>query len=284
MAIDVQGLNKSAIVPFKAGIPVRIGFKNAREQARFFYTHTPALRHSVYAPTQHAIQEFCSLLSPWPEGTGPLPRINQLPLRAIDAPLMQQVHHVETLKQQGKRIIALAPFTMWPSKHWPLEHWKTFISKTFQDPEDGITPRIGLCIGSPAETSAWDALLQDMPAHVQSRLLRFDGQTSFISLLHLLTHVDVLIGPDSAPLHMLDWLHREGLHHHGAKAVALIGPTHALRTGPYSPDFHVAQHPKHLLPCQPCHQRTCPLGSHACLQGISPQSVLKTLDVVDLSP
>jgi heptosyltransferase I len=275
IAIDIQGLNKSALVGVKAGIPIRVGFSDAREQATLAYTHTPAKRFSVHAPQGHAIDEFLQLLSPWeaPQHTSP-PIIAHLPLRAIDAPLMEMVQQVKRLKEtQGKQIYALAPFTMWESKHWPAAHWQTLILRMF---EDEASPRIGVCIGAPGDTKKWEAILAPLPLTVKQKLVRCDGKTSFTSLIHLLSHVDGLIGSDSAPLHLVDWLQREGLNPH-AKACALLGPTHALRTGPYGTCHAVITANPAPLPCQPCHKRACPLGTTACMHGIAPSQVVASL-------
>jgi heptosyltransferase I len=274
MVIDIQGLNKSALIGLKADIPVRVGFSNAREQARFAYTHTVAKRFSVHHPKGHAIDEFLQLLEPWEVPKTPPPLISHLPLGAIDAPLMQLVQHVKTLKEaEGTQVYALAPFTMWESKHWPSERWSTLIQQMF---EDETLNRVGLCIGAPGDTKKWDAILGSLPDAIRQRLIRCDGKTSFTSLIHLLSHADKLIGSDSAPLHLIDWLQREGLNPH-AKALALIGPTHPLRTGPYGKQHHVVSAYDEFLPCQPCHKRICPLGTTACMKDIQPDHVLQHL-------
>ena len=269
VAIDIQGLNKSAVLPYLTGIPHRIGFANAREQARLFYTTTPARLGGFFQPTQHATEEFLSLLSPWDknssirvEALAPLewkPPLPQIPLfQALD-----------TAHAEGKSLIGLAPFTMWASKHWDLSHWQTLIETFFQKNPNAL----GVCIGSPAELKAWHTLCQGLSLETQARLIHLEGQTSLVQLIHVLKKIDVLVGSDSAPLHLMDWLIREGVHP-TAKVVSLLGPTHPLRTGGHSVNA-VNLHAN--LPCMPCHQKICPFGTNACMKTLTATEVLAHL-------
>jgi heptosyltransferase-1 len=267
VAIDVQALNKSAVLPHLVGIPHRVGFKNGREQSRFFYTETPSELLGFYHPTHHAIEEFASLLSPWGQPptdaqTTALPPLDwQFPIP--HTPDFQSWHDA---KDQKKRLIALAPFTIWQSKHWLATHWQTLITTLLREDANAV----GVCIGSPQEVDKWQALVDGLPQDIKARLIRIEGKTSLLQLAQVLKEVDVLIGSDSAPLHMMDWLIREGLNPAG-KAVCLLGPTHPHRTGGLSPR---TVNLRHLLPCMPCHKKQCPLGTNACMAQLTPEVVL----------
>ena len=49
IVIDLQGLLRSGILAKATGAPVRIGFKEAREGSRIFYTHTVKAGKDVHA-------------------------------------------------------------------------------------------------------------------------------------------------------------------------------------------------------------------------------------------
>ena len=49
IVIDLQGLLRSGILAKATGVPVRIGFKEAREGSRIFYTHTVKAGKEVHA-------------------------------------------------------------------------------------------------------------------------------------------------------------------------------------------------------------------------------------------
>lgn len=269
VAIDVQGLAKSAIIPALLRIPNRLGYANAREKAWLFYTHTPAHLGSLQAPQGHASQEFCRLLRPFGEASQAAPPLTQLPdfsPNNANRDVMQSVHQG---KAAGYRLLGFAPFTMWPSKHWPLQHWRTLIQKSLEQRPDALLA----CIGSPADVPNWEALTAPLPATLKSRLIMAAGKTSLPGLFHLLREVDVFVGADSAPLHMMDFLIQEGLNPWG-KTVAVMGPTHPVRTGAQNAR---ARNLVASLPCMPCHRRRCPLGSTACMAAVSVEQVLDAI-------
>ena len=273
VAIDVQGLNKSAVLPFVVGIPHRVGFANAREQARFLYTATPARLGGFFQPTQHATQEFLSLLSPWNKDKGKGLTFDFPDLAPLEwkppLPKTPLFNALDEAKAEGKSLIGLAPFTMWASKHWDAVHWQGLIEALFEKHPQAL----GVCIGSPAEVEKWQTLAQGLSPNAQARLIHLEGQTSLLQLMHVLKKLDVLVGSDSAPLHLMDWLIREGVHPAG-KVISLLGPTHPLRTGGAS-DRAVNLHVD--LPCMPCHKKACPLGTNACMKTLSVETVLSQL-------
>ncbi|MFN9691343.1 MAG: glycosyltransferase family 9 protein [Vampirovibrionales bacterium] len=269
VAIDVQGLNKSAVLPFTVGIAHRVGFANAREQARLFYTHMPARLGGFFQPTQHATKEFLSLLAPWNDALEtPLNELAPLEWKP-PLPKTPLFNALDEAHAEGTSLIGLAPFTMWASKHWGLAHWQGLIEALFEKHPQAL----GVCIGSPAELEKWQVLTQGLSSEAQGRLIHLEGQTTLLQLMHVLKKIDVLVGSDSAPLHLMDWLIREGVHPAG-KVISLLGPTHPLRTGGASVNavnLHVD------LPCMPCHKRVCPLGTNACMTTLSVESVLSHL-------
>ena len=270
VAIDVQGFNKSAVLSYLVGIPHRVVFQNAREQARWFYTATPSELLGFYHPTHHAIEEFASLLLPWGQTptdaqTTPIPPLDwQFPIP--HTPDFQHWHHA---KDEGKRLIAFAPFTLWQSKHWASHHWQTLITQILQQEPNAL----GVCIGSPQEVDKWQSLSDALAPDVQKRLIHLDGKTSLLQVIQVLKEVDWLIGSDSAPLHIMDWLIREGLNPRG-RAICLLGPTHPHRTGGASPQ---TVNLRHILPCMPCHKKQCPLGTNACMVHLESEAVLNVL-------
>jgi len=268
IAFDIQGLNKSALLPLLTDIPHRVGFENAREQARFLYTDTPAALGSVTAPRHHAVDEFAELLKNYP-CSDVLPALVYLPMKPLDASLLPILKPLREAREQGRPVLGFAPFTMWSSKHWPVHHWSDFIRQSLQKHPNAI----GLCIGGPDDVISWERLNATIPNGLHRQLINAQGKTSFIGLMHLLNQVDVLIGSDSAPMHIMDWLVREGLNPNG-KSIALMGATHPKRTGPLH-DTSIALNAD--LPCIPCHKRECPLGSLACMEMLTVKQVMDNL-------
>src|SRR5215469_69650 len=123
-ALDVQGLLKSAVIPFFAGIRPRIGFAHGRELSHFFYTerylstvqyfdhdrmhvdHMMALAQSIGCRTD----KYSVRLPPAAPESG----------AKIDA-LLRFAHG------GSRTIVCIAPATEWKSKQWPLENWRLLL-------------------------------------------------------------------------------------------------------------------------------------------------------------
>jgi len=87
--------------------------------------------------------------------------------------------------------------------------------------------------------------------------------TSLTQLAALLQRADLLVGGDSAPLHLAVAC--------GTPITGIFGPTDPLRNGPLREEDHSVLH---RLPCSFCFQRQCPVGTRECLEGLTVDSVV----------
>jgi heptosyltransferase-1 len=280
--IDVQGLLKSAIWGWLSGIPMRIGFSPAREQAFRFYTHTHASFHPIKS-TLHASQEFLSLLTLL-DPTYAIPSVEalQYPLfQSVEPPAftVENVLPAHWLKQRVTNpIIALAPCTAWASKHWEREHWVTLA---------GLLMDAGfrvVWLGAKADET-WFAELWKLavknPKWLEEQTVSCVGKTSFEQLYQLLGSIDCVVGLDSVAFHLAN-AKSQNSHPHTPKLVGLFGATKPTRTGStFLAEASVAKMLNTLesLPCMPCHQRQCRLIENpmACMNTLSPHRVLETI-------
>jgi ADP-heptose:LPS heptosyltransferase len=84
-------------------------------------------------------------------------------------------------------------------------------------------------------------------------------------MVALIESAALVIGNESGPIHVAAALHRP--------LVTIIGPTSAVRTGPYNRPDHVA---RRELDCAPCYLKKlsqCP-HHHTCLADLSAETVL----------
>lgn len=276
VGVDVQGLLKSAIVLWLAGIPRRIGYHQTRENASFFYTETIP-HHDLRnpdIPTVAIFSEFArSLGYPTPTRqeaadlmgeSAPLPYAFVTPSASPET----QARVAALLKPiQGKHpLIAIAPETIWPAKHWISDSWKTVLTHCARQ---GFSV---VFIGSEKGATQAEALMDSLDSEDRQRLnaLNLAGQTTWEDMYEVFRHVDVLLGLDSAPLHIANAVGHPSI-------VGLYGPTGVRRTGPVG-----LQHRglSTNLDCQPCFQRICPLGTHECMHQISPDAVINALEDV----
>ncbi|MBY0450801.1 MAG: glycosyltransferase family 9 protein [Cyanobacteria bacterium] len=280
VSLDIQGLMKSALLPWLANIPRRIGFKATREWAWLTYTETIA-PHDLKNPHRSTISVFLDFLSPVGFDKTDLASLQILfPLRPIDS-------HVETtvaawvsdftnstsIEKQKGPLLVLAPETAWESKHWPLNYWRDLIEWLNQQNCRWILIGTGQTLD-----------ITDLNPSSLGSGLDLRGKTTWPQLQALLKHADYFIGMDSGPLHLASAVASHSNDSHQVLKpliIGLYGPTAPGRTGPYQPGQHAGKQQHQTLslslPCQPCFERKCPLGTEACLDQLSPRQVIETL-------
>lgn len=111
-------------------------------------------------------------------------------------------------------------------------------------------------LGGPAEKELGEAIIAK-----GGRAANFCGKTSIAQLAGLMRAFDLLITPDTGPMHLADWL--------GVPVLNLsLGPVHALETGPLSPGQHVLRADMSCVGCWQCQR-----GRPNCHFAFTPASV-----------
>lgn len=275
-SVDVQGLLKSAIWSWLASIPNRWGYKATREWADTFYNHIipPHNMADTDTATIDWFTRFCQPLfgvdtSPYVNGDKPWP----FPLKTIDGNDQQQaskwISQLSKPEQTNVPTIIMAPGTIWPSKTWPSAYWK----EVLQTVNHWGWPCI--LVGSPAEKALCDELTAGLSK--SDLTLNLAGETSWPQLIALMHHADLMIGLDSAPLHVAQAV--SGNNNGKPAIIGVFGPTAPKRTGAIGHQ-HQAITTNHNLPCQPCFNRRCHLSPPeqlACMTLLSPEAVLTGL-------
>ncbi|MFN7374405.1 MAG: glycosyltransferase family 9 protein [bacterium] len=212
LAIDAQGLLRSAIFTGFTGAGTRIGYSNAREAGRLAYTH------AVYAPPDwHAVGRMLHLLTPLGISV-PHPDMRlYAPPAARDA--------VASDARFGGRFAVFAPTTRWPSKQWPAGR---FVDLARGLLDGGQVDRVVL-VGARGEEPQCAELLTW--AGSEPRAVNLIGQTTLGELMAVIGRSAILIGSDSAAVHMAVGF--------GRPLVALYGPTVAAFVGPFGRDGDV---------------------------------------------
>lgn len=94
-------------------------------------------------------------------------------------------------------------------------------------------------------------------------------QTNISELSYIISKLNLFITNDSGPMHIASSFK--------IPTIALFGPTNAHETSPYQ-----NQNAKIIslnLKCSPCMKRVCPINSHNCMKDITPELVLKEIDL-----
>ncbi len=206
VAIDYQGLWKSASLPFLARVNRRIGF--SAESVREF--GVPLLyTDRVHATSAHIADQNGELSL----RAGAHSAVADL---ALQPPPMDDEALSKFMHTRGvERYVVLSPGGGWRSKCWPADRFGNLcrmIGKTlslrcvvnYGPGEDDIASKVRAASGDA------DPLL-------------FNGDLG--PLMSLLRHALCVVGGDTGPVHLAVAL--------GTPAVALFGPTDPARNGPY---------------------------------------------------
>ncbi|MFM7468422.1 MAG: glycosyltransferase family 9 protein [Vampirovibrionales bacterium] len=297
IALDIQGLFKSAVWAWLMCIPYRLGFKASREYASLFYTHTvkPHDLADAHTPTYqvflrvwegvHAIPQLSSRLHPYladvpDEGALPATPPTLYPFPQADTHEKASLELI--LKQQQWRsdapMIAMAPATKWQTKCWPDSYWATLVTLLQKHVPEFYCIFVGTATDAETFSQCHDAIVY------HPRGITMAGKTSLRSVFPLLEFATLFLGGDSFALHASHIVqHQQQLSHRPVlHSVGLWGPTSALRTGPILSQHHTPLQHHPSLACQPCFKKVCPFSEthapeahHACMKGITPEEVLK---------
>lgn len=239
---------KSALLPFLASIPRRVGYLG---EARVgLLTHR--LRNPKGKPPMVA---FYSALSGDSGLEGDVPRL-VLAQDAVDRALANAKLH-----KSG--YFAFAPGAEYgPAKRWPTTHYAQ-LARSLD------APVVLLGSGKDAPITAEIARQAG-----EGRCIDLAGKTSLADAFALISASRAVVSNDSGLMHVAAAF--------GVPQVALFGSSSPHHTPPLNARARIIwlredasyQPP---LDCSPCFERECPLGHRRCLVDIAPQRVLSML-------
>ena len=239
---------KSALVPWFAGIPERIGFVG---ESRYGLVNR---RHVLDKTALPQMAERFAQLAETP-GT-PLPRPLPLP-RLTSTPKQQATTNAALGLNAPSRIAVFCPGAEYgQAKRWPARHFAALAEEL-----STLGYTIWL-LGSNKDRATGDEIVAlaapGMP------IVNFCGTTSLDQAIDLIAQSAFVVCNDSGLMHVAAALERP--------LIALYGSSSPTFTPPLSARARIVSL---NLPCSPCFKRDCPLGHLDCLNGITPQHVLK---------
>ncbi len=164
----------------------------------------------------------------------------------------------ELAGQDGKRRIAVAPFSNSDLRDWPLAHYASLVRLLIERLDCTVT-----LLGSRAQAARLDRLAT--AAGGGARIVNLGGQTAWADLPALLRAADLVICNNSGIAHLAA--------SRGARTLALYSGSHQPQEwGPRGPRAHALMA---VVPCSPCgHDRlaSCP-HEHRCMLDLLPETV-----------
>lgn len=238
---------KSALIPWFAGIPRRIGY---RGEGRWGLLN----QRLPNAPGRPPMVAFYAALSGEPARDDERPRMAFAPgiVRAA----------ARAAGVEPGRYWAFAPGAEYgPAKCWPAAHYAELARALHA--ADG-TPV--LLLGSGKEA----ALAETIAAAAPGTCRVMAGQTSLTDAMALIAGARGLVSNDSGLMHVAAAF--------GLPQVAVFGSTSPEHTPPLNPRARVLWLKDELkLDCMPCFERTCRFGHTRCLTEVAPQRVQAAL-------
>ncbi|MEZ5651206.1 MAG: lipopolysaccharide heptosyltransferase II [Burkholderiaceae bacterium] len=241
---------KSAIAPWLAGIPDRIGH---RGEARYGLINRMHKRGE--ARERLMVEFYAQLIAEAGEAapvTATEPRLH------VATGLLQQCRE-KFLPDGAEPLIAFAPGAEYgPAKRWPARHFASLAGRIHQQ-----WPRARIMLLGAAKE-------RDLATEIATlsglRLLNLCGSTRLDEAMALIALADAMITNDSGLMHVAAALQRP--------VVALFGSSDPRHTPPLSADARVLWL---QLDCSPCFARSCPLGHTDCLNRLTPAMAMQAL-------
>lgn len=236
LVIDLQGLLRSGLITMASRATVRIGFEEAREGSRFFYTETVPGGKDL-----HAVNRYLKIAVAL--GCEANAAVFPFPLTK------DKDSWAKAFKEEFKDYIVLVPGARWPTKIWPAENFGEMAS---------LLPLRSVVIGSAADK----AIAEKVVGSSRGRTVSVAGKTSLAELIEIIRGARLVISNDSGPMHIAAAL--------GVPVVAIFGPTSPGRTGPYGESHLIV---KSGVVCAPCFKKRC--GNLKCMKEVTPEEVGK---------
>ena len=246
-AYVLPGSWKSAVIPFAAGIPRRIGY--LREMRFGLINEVRTIDPALKRKTAIAYQ---ALVDP---NAASEPALREPPVLAVDPANRDRLLRDHGLEAGG--FVAFIPGAEFgPAKRWPVRHWIDLADRL-----DRQGRRVVL-FGSPKDAEIGRAIADGWPHCVD-----LTGRTRLEDAIDLLSAAPVAVANDTGLMHVAAAV--------GCRVIGVYGSTSPDDTPALS---ETARFVSLALPCSPCRKRVCPLGHLDCLETLTADRVTAAME------
>lgn len=255
LAVLFQNAFEAALIPFLAGVPLRLGYATESRQA--LLTHPLPLpdwrssRHEVfyYLYVVTALEQMLFGRSTVCEAE---------PDASIQISETRKAQAAELLRSYGvsenEAVVVICPGSINSrAKRWSAESYATLADRLIEN------KRRVLLIGSKDETD----VSEDVTRRMKQQPIVLTGKTTLDQITAVLDRADLIVTNDTGPAHIGAAL--------GRPTIVIFGPTNPLTTRPFAPEAVVLRHPPD---CAPCMLRDCPID-HRCMTAITVDEVFE---------
>ncbi|WP_310625401.1 lipopolysaccharide heptosyltransferase II [Limnohabitans sp.] len=260
---------KSALLPWLAGIPQRVGYTG---EMRFGWL-TDRLPNPQTEVRPPMVEWYAALSLVGQNPSKPMKLVGDLRpvLKAgvgvMDEALEALATHIPTPPTLAKHsYVVFAPGAEYgPAKRWPARHFAELAGKL---------DRPVVLLGSNKEFDICQEIATKANAQQPGHCFNLAGQTSLMQAFALIAYAHRVVSNDSGLMHVAAAF--------GVPQVAVFGSSSPEHTPPLNERARVVWlrvDPNYQPPlaCAPCYERTCPLGHTRCLEDVSPERVYRLL-------
>lgn len=241
---------KSALIPWLARIPLRIGYRGEQRYGLLNVIHAPPSKKKERPPM---VAHYAALAyapgATLPE-TLPPPRLD------VDLNEATRVSHRFTLDTRVPLVVFCPGAEYGPAKRWPPEHFATLAGLIRQS----FPYAQFIALGAQKDAPVAQVITDNAPF-----VRNLCGQTALGEASALIGRAALVVSNDSGLMHVAAAMRRP--------LVALYGSTDPRHTPPLSDTAQVQW--LHLA-CSPCFARECPLGHLNCLRQLAPEQVFES--------
>lgn len=251
---------KSALIPWLANIPFRIGY---RGELRFGLINL-ALDNPSKVNRPPMVEHYL-VLSQLLKDDESIPLDKLVPKLNVSGAAKQQVgQKLQDANINRDSIYAICPGAEYgPSKRWPTEHFAVLAQQLIKQNSNNQIVLLG---GKNDYSLAQEITSQ---SKLVSNIHNWCGNTSLDEAIALIGMSKAVVSNDSGLMHIAAALQ--------IPQVAIFGSSDPTHTPPLSDRAKIMWL---NMSCSPCHKRVCPLGHLSCLKDILPEQVLATLNTL----
>lgn len=246
LALDLQGLFKSAAIALLSGANKRFVYCNARE-----LSHLISQKVCGEYSEGHVIDRYLDVVRHLGIKVGK-------PHFDVINTAEEQKECLEIIAKAGLDVshqhVILAPGTNWSTKCWPTKHYARLAELLNGN---GIGCAV---VGGKGDNTLAEEIIQNTSA----RIANLTGKTSLKQLAYIIRRSSAFVGGDTGPMHLAVAV--------GTPVVALFGPTDPKRNGPYG-EGHMVLTAE--ADCVRCWQRKC---DKKCMDTIMPEKVFAAVN------
>jgi len=249
LIIDVTDSDRSAIITYLSGAPIRVGYNSENRWRGRCYTQIVQADRDKMHMVDYQLEAMHLLNIPIKSSE------LVLPLSQEDEVFSDKIIDEYKLDDGGP-IILVHPGARWWFKSWPPEYFAKLADMLQGDFKCHV-----LLAGSDSD--------QDVVNKIQSlmstKAVSLAGRTTILQLAALLKRCQLYIGNDNGIMHAAAAV--------GTPVIAFFGLTNPLTWGPRASGHTVFYKG---IDCSPCFPNGCVRGDQSCMRMITVEEVIKT--------